>query len=383
MIFRYLLKEIMGRFLVVLGSLYTVLLVSQVFRISSLISAFGFSIGNILEPLFYVSVTYLETLIPIAFFLAALTTVLKLSETEELTALLSSGKSLKQLSRPFVFCAFILMIASLWSANTLESWGKKKLLEFIETRTLGKIRSTLQQKMQEDVFIEIFRDYYLYADKVSENKSQYENVVLAPKKNKQGSNSFFISAERGESTGVKEGETLLLKFYNGTLYQLSSKSSEGILAMKFESFEVDFFTGIRSQLDLATHSHDTSKSKSSYEIYRTLRSGKKIPELEERKMKFLLYSRNFSPLLVLAFAFWGLVLGIYSVRQEKKLVFLSFFLVFFSSTALSSLLKWICETGYASPVWVVPMSYMSFTVFSFYALYKKDQGALWEKLRFF
>ena len=383
MLFRYLLKEITGRFVLTLGSLYTVLLVSQVFRISSLISAFGFSVSNILEPLFYVSVTYLETLIPIAFFLATLTTVLKLSETEELTALLSSGKSLRQLSKPFIFCAFFLMLASLWSANSLESWGKKKLLEFIETRTLGKIRSTLQQKMQEDVFIEIFRDYYLYAEIVSKEKSQYEHVILAPKKNKKGSNSFFISAERGESVGVKEGEALLLKFYNGTLYQLSSKSSNGIMAMNFETFEMDFFTGIRSQLDLATHSHDTTKSMSSYEIYKALRKGKKTPPKEERKMKYLLYSRNFSPLLVLAFAFWGLVLGIYSVRQEKKFVFLSFFLVFFSSTALSSLLKWLCEEGHTNPSWIVPLSYLSFTAFSFYVLYKKDDQALWEKLRLF
>ena len=308
---------------------------------------------------------------------------MKLSETEELIALLSSGKSLKQLSQPFVFSAFLLIILSLFSANVLESWGKKKLFTFIETRTLGKIRSTLQQKMQEDVFIEIFNDYYLYAEKVSESKSEYHQVVLAPKNNREGSNSFFISAERGESTGVKEKETLLLKFYNGTLYQLSSKKPEASLAMKFDQFEVDFFTGIRSQLDLTTNTQDTSKSKSSYEIYKELKSGKKIPPLEEKKMSYLLYSRNFSPLLVLAFAFWGLLLGIYSVRQEKKLIFLAFFLVFFASTALSSFLQWFCERGYGDPMWVVPLSYITFVIFSFYALCKKDNQALWERLRLF
>jgi len=360
-----------------------VLLVSQIFRISSLISAFGFSFLNILEPLFYISITYLDTLIPIAFFLSSLMTVLKLSETEELTALLSSGKSLKQLSQPFVFCAYFLILANLFSANTLESWGKKKLYNFIETRTIGKIRSTLQQKMQENVFIEIFSDHYLYAEKISKNKSQYEQVVLAPKNNRTGSNSFFISAERGESTGIEEKETLLLKFYNGTLYQLSSKTKETSLAMKFDQFEVDFFTGIRSQLNLATQNYDTQKSKSSYEIYKELYSGKNFSHSEKSKMKYLLYSRNFSPLLVLAFAFWGLLLGIYNVRQEKKLIFFSFFLVFFASTALSSFLQWFCEKGYVDPIWIVPLSYISFVVFSFYLLCKKDNQALWEQLRLF
>lgn len=324
---------------------------------------------------------HLGNLIPVAFFLGVLTTVLKLSETEELVAILASGRGLLWLSRPFVFTGFFFFFFSLLSSNYLESWGKGKLLSFVEEKAVGKIKSVLQQKMQEDVFVEIFRNYYLYASSISEDKTKYKNVILAPKFNREGKNSFFISAKGGESVGDQGERSLVLKFYEGTLYQISSKKEDGIFAMNFDSFDVDFFTGIHSQIGADKNYYDKTKSVPSFAIYKKLRSDSMKDQEEQKILSFLLFSRLFSPFLVLIFCFWGLLLGVYNVRQEKSLVFFYFFLVFLFASGLSRFIEWLCEEGLTRAEVVVPFSYLLFLLVSFFALFLKDRQALWEPFR--
>ena len=381
--FRYLTWELLSRVFLTLFSLYAILLVSQILRISVLISSFGFSFSNIVLPLFYISITHLATLIPIAYFLAVLMTTLKLSETEELIALLSTGKSLLNVAKPFMVLGFFFFFLCLFSANYLESFGKKSLIKFVEGKALEKIKSVLEQKMEEDVFTEIFRDYYLYADKISLDKKKYEKIVLVPKHNREGSNSFFISAKRGESLEVEGSKSVLLKFYDGTLYKLSSQSETGLFAMSFEEFQIDFFTGIYSQIGSDKNYSDKTKSISSYEIYQKIKNNKMVDKTESNKLRYLLYYRIFSPILVLVFCFLGVFLGVYNVRREQNSVYFYFFLVLFLSQGASRILQWICERGLTSPELIVPLFYSLLLLGSFGVLYKKNKQALWEPLKIF
>lgn len=378
---KYLIKELISRIILILVSLYIILLVSQIIRISSIISSFGFSLSNFVQPLFYISVMYLSTLIPVAFFLGTLITILKLNETDELTAIIASGRSLLNFSKPFLFVSIGFFLICLICSNYFESWGKEKLLSFIEKKALGKIESILQQKMQEKVFTEIFKDYYLYAEEISSDKSKYKNVVLAPKHNSKLYNSYFIIAQEGETVGSAKEKDLIFKFHYGTLYQLSSTQDNGISAMSFASFEIDFFTGIKSQLT-SKAKYDDHRSLNSIEIYHALKSKTLAPESKRyKRLHYLLYARIFSPLLIICFAFWGIFLGIHNLRRAKNPTFLYFFSVLLATNIISRSIQWLCEEGLTNPLLIVPISYFLLLQGSYLILFQKNKQALWEPFK--
>ena len=379
---RYLAKELFSKTLLILFSLYIVLLVSQVIRVSLLISSFGFSLSNVLRPLFYISVSYLGVLTPLAFFMGVMMTVLKLSETEELTAILSFGRGLFDLSRPFFLVGLFFFSFSFLSTNYLEAWGKRNLLAFAQEKALNKIYSSLSQKMQKKSFIEIFEAYHLYAEELSSDKKKYKKVIFVPKHHGYPRNSFVVVAEEGETLGLKEEKNLVLKFKKGTLYKLSSSVKGGASAMDFENFEIDFFSSLEAQFGLDSQSIKHIKSKTSWEIYETLREDKTLSVWKRKKFSYLLYHRVFSPFLVFAFCCWGIFLGIYNPRQKKGFQFLYFFLIFFSVSAGSSLLEKFYMKSNLEVSFLVPGAYLFFLSLSFLFLYWKNKRPFWEPFRF-
>lgn len=77
----------------------------------------GLSIWVILELLFYVSANLIPLALPLAILLSSLMTFGSFAESNELTALKSSGLSLYRIMRPLMYIVIVISISTFYFAN--------------------------------------------------------------------------------------------------------------------------------------------------------------------------------------------------------------------------------------------------------------------------
>lgn len=107
---RYLIRELFSSFLGIAAVLLFFVLANRGVGLLQEAAVGELPIGIILLLLFLKGISYLSLLLPIAFYLAVLMTLSRLSRDGELTAWLSCGVSLQRLAKPILMTAFALML---------------------------------------------------------------------------------------------------------------------------------------------------------------------------------------------------------------------------------------------------------------------------------
>jgi lipopolysaccharide export system permease protein len=126
----YIVKEVVPQFFSALVILSTILVVSQLVRLSEALVAFGVSLENILLPFLYIIVPFLSFNIPISYLAAVMLAFSRFSNDGEYAAMLASGFSLKRAAKPVFIIAIILYVIACFCAVYGEAWGRKELVSF-------------------------------------------------------------------------------------------------------------------------------------------------------------------------------------------------------------------------------------------------------------
>jgi lipopolysaccharide export system permease protein len=126
----YIVKEVLPQFFSALIILSTILVVSQLVRLSEALVAFGVSLENILLPFLYIIVPFLSFNIPISYLAAVMLAFSRFSSDGEYAAMLASGFPLKRASMSVMIMAVVFYFVACFCAVYGEAWGRKELVNF-------------------------------------------------------------------------------------------------------------------------------------------------------------------------------------------------------------------------------------------------------------
>lgn len=322
----------------------SIIVVSQLVRLSEVLVTFGLSLENVFLPFLYIILPFISLTIPMAFLFAVVLTFGRLSADGEYAALLASGFSLRRAAGPVLIVGAILYVIAAASALNLEAWGRREMVQFLYRKTQTELDNMVRYKMQAGVFLDDFLGYVLYAEKISSDHSQFENVMLAPgSRNKR--ESFTLLAPSGAITGSVEAGNLKLSLDYGVAYS-ARPNSDKMSIVKFNRAEIDLLRIFHEQILGNDSADDDYRSFRPSELVAYIDSVKDLPDQGNyRRARYLLHQRIGAPFAVMAFAFFGMVLGVSDPRRGKSSAYVGAIVTIIAGYVLMMGFKWLSEAG--------------------------------------
>jgi lipopolysaccharide export system permease protein len=179
----------------------------------------------------YLTPHFLVMALPIAFLLAILLGLGRLSEDRELTALQALGVSpLRLLAAPLAVGAGLggLMVLLTFTAQPWGLSGVRDLVnEVIKKNVVGDVKS--------GVFYEDISDLTLYAEQVSTDEGRWTNVLLHD--DRDPSSPLLVLAHGGQVSTSGQGEAMRLALSQGEVHR-ANRSQEDYTVIHFEGSDI-------------------------------------------------------------------------------------------------------------------------------------------------
>lgn len=372
MIFRYLIKELVPQFISTLIVFCAIIVISQLVRLSEVLIAFGLSFENVFLPFLYIILPFLTIVIPISFFFAVMIAFSRLSSDGELTAILSAGSNLKSVAVPVVIVAAILYFVGSSCAMYLEAWGRREFVQFQYQKTQTELDNMIRFKMQEGVFLKDFIGYVIFAEKISSDRSKFENIMMAPKST--GDTKFYIFAPHAEITGAVESADLRMSFFDGRTTSINSATNETNVA-DFKKVEMDLLTIFQKQIFGDDYKKDDYRSYTPRQLmtYIDTVQSDENEQSNYLKARFLLHFRIASPFAIMGFAFLGIVFGFQGQRHSKNYGYVSTILTIMISYVFSMGFKWLAENGHVEAPLAAWFPHVMMMFFGMFLVIQKDR----------
>lgn len=372
-LFFYILKEIIPQFISSLLILVSVLVISQLARLTEYLIAFGVSFENLFMPLIYTVIPFIPFNIPIAFLFAVMITFGRLSADGEFAGFLSCGFSLRRASQPVGILAIMLLVSGVLAGSYLEPWGRRELVRFIYDKTKNEVDNMIRFKIQPGVFTDNFLGYTFFSEEISKDRKFLRNVMLSPP---SGSKQLFtIVAPRGKISGTADTGDLKMTLIDGRAFSQSPERQEAS-ELKFRRAEFDLLRLFREQL---------SNSDVGENDYRSLPPGELLSYIERLgdmetvdsgqliRARYLYFNRIASPFSIFFFGFFGLVLGVVDPRSQKNrsyggaiaaIIFVYVFMMAF---------KWLADRSLLDTVWAAWAPPLILAVVGAFLFYQKNR----------
>lgn len=231
---RYILKEILGPFFIILCVFLFVLLMGRMLKIVEMIVRQGINGLEVLQLMFYLVPSFLPLAIPMATLIAGVISFSRLSADMEMTAMKASGISLYQMLPPVAAFSAAMTIVTLYLTLHGAPWGAYAF------RELGfkLARKHVSAALKEGVFNEILPGLILYAEKIRLEDGFMEGIFIH---DEYSSNlPLEILAARGRilsSRDQKQSSSLAMRLERGTLYQASPKETK-LRKVEFQQYEL-------------------------------------------------------------------------------------------------------------------------------------------------
>jgi len=377
-IVRYLLKELLPQFFSALIMICSIIIVSQLVRLSEVLVTFGLSLENVFLPFLYIILPFLSLTIPMAYLFAVVLTFGRLSADGEYAALLAAGYPLKRAARTVMTLAVVLYVVAAVCAMNLEAWGRRELVQFFYRKTQTELDNMVKYKMQQGVFLDGFLGYVLYAEKISPDRSQFQNVMLAPGSNAKKAN-FTMLAPSGNLTGSVETGDLKLSLDHGVAFATAPGPDAKISILKFNKTDIDILRIFREQIIGADAAEDDYRSFHPMELRHYLNVLVATPRRSEeqeasfKRADFLWHTRIASPFAVITFALFGMVLGVGDPRRGKSMAYIGAIVTIMAGYLLMMGFKNAAENGAMKAVLAAWLPNLVLLVFGSFLVYQKNR----------
>jgi lipopolysaccharide export system permease protein len=367
------LKELVPQFLSGLIVFCAIIVVSQLVRLSDVLVQFGLSAENVLLPFLYLILPFLSITIPIAFLFAVVLTFARLSVDGEYPAMLAAGFSLKKSAMPVMVVACILYLVGAMCAMNLEAWGRRELVQFFYRKTQTELDNYVRYKMQPGVFLDDFIGYTLYAEKISDDRQHFQNVLVAPgKKSKQ---DFTMVAPSGAIKGSVEEGSLRLELDYGVAYSMR-KNSDRTSIVKFKRMEIDLLRMFQEQILGDDTADDDFRSYRPTELWTYVGGMKQSKDRNDSmymRARYLLHQRMAMPFSTIPFAMFGMVLGVADPRKGKNSAYIFAIGATIGVYILSMGFKWLAENGHMEAPLAAWIPNFILVGFAGFLLYQKNR----------
>lgn len=212
-LFRYLVSEVLPPFFFGLLTFTLILLIARILKLIELVITRGVPFVQIGKLFSLILPTFLEMTVPMAFLLAILLGLGRMSHDQELLAIKASGVSPLQIFWPVAIMAVIISMLTL--ALTLYA---RPAANFALKRELYQIaKSRIGTALKEKVFNDDFPNILIYVEELKPPGSTAQGVLIIDKRDK--TREDIILAKVAIIRAEEESNTLGLRLFDGSIYQ--------------------------------------------------------------------------------------------------------------------------------------------------------------------
>jgi lipopolysaccharide export system permease protein len=210
---RYLLSEIVPPFCFGLLTFTFILLIARILKLVDLVVTRGIPLGQIGKLFALILPTFLELTVPMAFLLAILLGLGRLSSDQELLALKSSGFSPVQILLPFTFVAVIVAAITL----LLTTFARPAAQVALKSELYNIAKSRIGTALREKVFNDDFPNILIYVEEIIPPGNVAQGILIIDKRDRAREN--IILGKVGLINTEEETHTLSLRLFDGSIYE--------------------------------------------------------------------------------------------------------------------------------------------------------------------
>jgi lipopolysaccharide export system permease protein len=227
---RYLISEILPPFFVGLLAFTFILLIGRMIKLIELVVTRGIPLLQIVKLFSLILPTFLEMTVPMAFLLAILLGLGRMSNDQELLAMKASGVSPTQILWPTTVIALVIALATfaltLFARPAANFALKKELYNIAKSR----IGTALKEKVFNDDFPKIL----IYVEEIVPPGNTAQGVLIVDNRDK--SREDIILGKVARIATDEETNSLGLRLFDGSIYE-REKSRAGFSQTRFNIYD--------------------------------------------------------------------------------------------------------------------------------------------------
>ena len=197
-----------------------ILLIARILKLVELIVTRGIPLTQVGKLLVLILPTFLELTLPMAFLLAILLALGRLSGDQELLAMKSSGVSPVQILLPLIFMAasvaIITFLLTTWVRPAAQVALKDELYNIAKTR-VGTV-------LREKVFNDDFPNILIYVEEIIPPGNVGQGILIIDKRETAKDN--IIVGKVGLINTEEQTHTLSLRLFDGSIYERDRTRSD-------------------------------------------------------------------------------------------------------------------------------------------------------------
>lgn len=238
LIHRYILKELVGPFLMALGLITFLLLMNRLLTLVDLVLKHGVPFFTVMKLILYILPATFAITVPMSLLVAVLIALGRLASDLELVALRASGFSLSKLLGPLLALGVVLSFGMLaFNEYVLPSANLSYKVLFYD---IVSKRSNVA--LQEKAYVKDFEGLIIYVgSKDAKSGILRDLTILKPA---QGDEPLqWIRSSWGRVISETEGFKVYLDLHNGTVQFLNGPKGADLTQLIFEQSRVDLDIG--------------------------------------------------------------------------------------------------------------------------------------------
>jgi lipopolysaccharide export system permease protein len=210
---RYLISEILPPFLSGLLAFTFVLLIARILRLIELVVTRGIPLLQTAKLFSLILPSFLELTVPMAFLLAILLGLGRLSSDQELLAMKASGISPTQILWPLIGVAVIIGVVTL----LLTTLARPAANRAIKKELYNIAKSRVGTAIKEKVFNDDFPNILIYVEEIIPPGNTAQGVLIVDRRDR--AREDIILGKVALIATDEETNTLGLKLFDGSIYE--------------------------------------------------------------------------------------------------------------------------------------------------------------------
>jgi lipopolysaccharide export system permease protein len=212
-LFRYLISEVVPPFFLGLLAFTSVLLIARILKLIELVVTRGVPLIQIGKLFSLILPTFLEMTVPMAFLLAILLGLGRMSNDHELLAMKASGVSPGQILWPIAALALVIATATLFL-----TMFARPAANFALKRELYNIaKSRVGTALKEKVFNDDFPKILIYVEEIVPPGNTAQGVLIVDRRDR--TREDIILGKVARISTDEESNSLGLRLFDGSIYE--------------------------------------------------------------------------------------------------------------------------------------------------------------------
>ena len=232
-LFRYLISEVLPPFFLGLLAFTIILLIARILKLIELVVTRGVPLLQISKLFALILPTFLEMTVPMAFLLAILLGMGRLSNDQELLAMKASGISPTQILWPIATAAAVIAMITIFLTLVARPAANSALKRELYNIAKSRVGTALKEKVFNDDFPKIL----IYVEELKPPGNTGQGVLIVDKRDKVRED--IILGKVALITTDEDTNTLGLRLFDGSIYE-REKNRPGFSKTRFNIYDFKF-----------------------------------------------------------------------------------------------------------------------------------------------